>query len=40
MTKEPNNEVLLDTSEIQPDKAVQQILLKLEHIGYLTGESE
>lgn len=39
MTKEPNNEILLDTSLVQPDHAVQQILLKLENLGYLTGES-
>jgi len=32
-------ELEIDTSSIQPDKAVQQILLKLEHLGYLTGES-
>jgi len=33
-------ELEIDTAEIQPDKAVQQILLKLENLGYLTGESE
>jgi len=39
--EEPENaELTIDTAEIQPDKAVQQILLKLEHLGYLTGESE
>ena len=39
--EEPENaDLVLDTSQIQPDKAVQQILLKLEHLGYLTGESE
>ncbi len=32
-------ELTIDTAEIQPDKAVQQILLKLENMGYLTGES-
>jgi sulfate adenylyltransferase len=32
-------ELEIDTAEIQPDKAVQQILLKLENLGYLTGES-
>jgi len=32
-------ELEIDTSEIQPDKAVQKILLKLENLGYLTGES-
>jgi sulfate adenylyltransferase len=32
-------DLVIDTSEIQPDKAVQQILLKLENLGYLTGES-
>ncbi len=38
--EEPENpDLVLDTSEIQPDKAVQQILLKLENLGYLTGES-
>lgn len=29
----------IDTSHISPDHAVQQILLKLEHLGYLSGES-
>ncbi|MEE4329783.1 MAG: adenylyl-sulfate kinase, partial [Wenzhouxiangella sp.] len=29
----------IDTSSTAPDKAVQKILLKLEHLGYLTGES-
>jgi sulfate adenylyltransferase len=39
--EEPENpDLTIDTSQIQPDKAVQQILLKLEHLGYLTGESE
>jgi len=33
-------ELEIDTAAIQPDKAVQQILLKLENMGYLTGESE
>ena len=38
--EEPEHpDLVLDTSEIQPDKAVQQILLKLENLGYLTGES-
>src|SRR6056297_188574 len=38
--EEPENaELIIDTAEIQPDKAVQQILLKLENMGYLTGES-
>lgn len=35
-----NPELEIDTSQVQPDNAVQQILLKLEHLGYLTGESE
>jgi len=39
--EEPEHaELTIDTAEVQPDKAVQQILLKLEHLGYLTGESE
>jgi len=29
----------IDTSSTAPDKAVQKILLKLERLGYLTGES-
>jgi len=39
--EEPENpDLTINTAEVQPDKAVQQILLKLEHLGYLTGESE
>ena len=39
--EEPENaDLVLDTSRVQPDKAVQQILLKLENLGYLTGQSE
>jgi sulfate adenylyltransferase len=30
-------ELRIDTTEYEPDKAVQQILLKLEHLGYLAG---
>jgi sulfate adenylyltransferase len=38
--EEPENaDLVIDTSQVQPDKAVQQILLKLENLGYLTGES-
>ncbi|WP_376696649.1 bifunctional sulfate adenylyltransferase/adenylylsulfate kinase [Wenzhouxiangella sp. EGI_FJ10305] len=37
--EEPENpELRIDTTEIEPDKAVQQILLKLEHLGYLAGQ--
>ena len=39
--EEPENaDLVLDTTCVQPDKAVQQILLKLENLGYLTGQSE
>jgi len=38
--KPEHAELEIDTADIQPDKAVQQILLKLENLGYLTGESE
>jgi len=39
--EEPENpDLTINTAEVQTDKAVQQILLKLEHLGYLTGESE
>ena len=39
--EEPENpELKIDTSDLGPDKAIQQILLKLEHLGYLTGESD
>jgi len=39
--EEPEDpELTINTAEVQPDKAVQQILLKLENLGYLTGESE
>jgi len=39
--EEPEHpDLTINTAEVQPDKAVQQILLKLEHLGYLTGESE
>ncbi|HKL21404.1 MAG TPA: adenylyl-sulfate kinase, partial [Tichowtungia sp.] len=38
--EEPEHaELTIDTADVQPDKAVQQILLKLENMGYLTGES-
>ncbi|RFF27675.1 MULTISPECIES: bifunctional sulfate adenylyltransferase/adenylylsulfate kinase [unclassified Wenzhouxiangella] len=38
--EEPENpELEIDTTELHPERAVQQILLKLEHLGYLTGES-
>ncbi|NKI36423.1 bifunctional sulfate adenylyltransferase/adenylylsulfate kinase [Wenzhouxiangella sp. XN79A] len=38
--EEPEHpELTIDTSLVQPDHAVQQILLKLENFGYLTGES-
>ena len=38
--EEPEHpELEINTADVQPDKAVQQILLKLEHLGYLTGES-
>jgi len=30
-------ELRIDTSQVSPEHAVQQILLKLEHLGYLTG---
>jgi len=32
-------DLVIDTSSISPDRAVQKILLKLEHLGYLTGQS-
>lgn len=35
-----NPDLRIDTTNLSPDRAVQQILLKLEHLGYLTGESE
>ena len=39
--QEPEHpELEIDTTEIQPDKAVQQILLKLEHLGYLSGRAK
>jgi len=31
-------ELRIDTAHVEPDKAVQQILLKLEHLGYLAGK--
>ncbi|MGB0513805.1 MAG: bifunctional sulfate adenylyltransferase/adenylylsulfate kinase [Wenzhouxiangellaceae bacterium] len=34
-----NPELRIDTSDTSPENAVQQILLKLENMGYLTGES-
>ena len=38
--EEPEHpELEINTADVQPDKAVQQILLKLEHLGYLTGET-
>ena len=38
--EEPESpDLVLDTNQIQPDKAVQKILLKLENLGYLTGKS-
>jgi sulfate adenylyltransferase len=39
--EEPENpEMRIDTTELHPEKAVQQILLKLEHLGYLTAQSQ
>lgn len=37
--EEPESaELRIDTTDVEPDKAVQQILLKLEHLGYLAGQ--
>ncbi|TQE98380.1 MAG: adenylyl-sulfate kinase, partial [Spiribacter salinus] len=38
--KPESPELEINTTEVQPDKAVQQILLKLEHLGYLSGQSQ
>jgi len=32
-------ELEIDTQDFSPDKAIQQILLKLEHLGFITGRS-
>ncbi|MFG0329612.1 MAG: bifunctional sulfate adenylyltransferase/adenylylsulfate kinase [Phycisphaerales bacterium] len=37
--EEPESpEMQIDTTKMHPEKAVQQILLKLEHLGYLAGD--
>jgi len=38
--KPENPELEINTTKLQPDRAVQQILLKLEHLGYLAAVSD